>query len=662
MNESNASIDTLIIGFGLTSIPLIRELEQSEHDYMVISSGSNIWEQLDRADRLDFDLVSSYMSSVYSFELIASRQTVSQYPTAREFHDFITKYKHQYASKVTDDWVTVIENYESHSVVHTRSGKTFQARNLVVATAFRRRIDDALFDFDFDRTENKTIVITHMGDSANLIVSKLVPRNNRIILLNNGFFCLDKMITHNGVSYALDDVEMHNVSHLSGYLYKMALPQGQLVAASMPKISKIFLGSNFLIKHPMASRNLDLTPSLDITRGSPFTPTIPNGIKIVKYWPIDVYEELFGASLRETIEQGFLLNDITFFIDQGLVEIWPHEEAFLDRDNSVVKWREEVVPFDHIIEGDQEVPNLPKIIIKRGGQPERNYQYFHRDCFMGIVPRDLENTYFLGYTRPLTGGLNNITEMQCLFAHKMITDDDFRQSTRLDLNSKIDAYNKERHVSRVRAGSDNLVFYGQYTEQLARLMGIQPRLSDCHSLEDLSIYLFFPNAPCKYRQEGPYKIEGMTELVREIHRVHQGYAISKLQLLNFCLTLVTTVMALVLVYFTQVIPLPLSVLLMLLAIVFLSPVLSLVNANSNRIAGYMNIIMALGLGLTAYFRHPLIPVASLACNFLAVYICRKKGITRVWFNDMIHKDRYRNFYARYQRIFNEVFGYREDES
>lgn len=658
MSETSIATDTLIIGFGLSAIPLVRELERDNRSYVVVSSGQSIWERLEGAERLDFDLVSSYMSSVFSFEQVESQQSTSQYPTAEEFHAFIAKYKRLYGSRVVDDRVVEIDSYPSHSIARTRSGKVYRARNLVLATAFRRKIDSTLLTFDFDGTTNKTIVLTHMGDSANLLVSKLVPRKNRVILLNNGFFCLDKMILHRGVAYALDDVEMHNVGHASGYLYKMVLPQGQLVAASMPKLCRVFLGSNFLIEHPLASRSLDLTPALDVTRGSPFTPTIPNGIKIIKYWPIDAYKELFEGSLAESVSRGFLLNDIAYFVDRGLVEIWPSEEASLDRDSAVVTWKGETVAYDHIIDGDQEVPNLPQIVIKREGQPDRHYRYSYRDCFMGILPRELANTYMLGYTRPLTGGLNNITEMQCLFTHKMITDEGFREEIGRDLDARIAAYDREHYVSRIRAGSDNLVFYGQYNERLARLMGIEPRVSECRSLEELSIYYFFPNSPCKYRQRGPYAVEGMPELVRKIHEDHRGYAISKIQLLNFALTLITAVVALVLLYLRQTIPLPLSVLMLLLAGVFLTPVLSLVNANSNRVAGALNLLLALGLLLTALTGNPLVPVASLALSFSIVYLGRKLGTTRVWFNDMKHKDEpaLHDFYARYCEAFDEAFG------
>ena len=57
MNEIPTKTETLIVGFGLTAIPLIRELERSGRDYTIISSGDNIWRKLEQAGRLDFDLV-----------------------------------------------------------------------------------------------------------------------------------------------------------------------------------------------------------------------------------------------------------------------------------------------------------------------------------------------------------------------------------------------------------------------------------------------------------------------------------------------------------------------------------------------------------------------------------------------------------------------------
>lgn len=656
MTEERIATETLIVGFGLTAIPLIRELEREGRPYTVISSGGSVWDQLERMGRLDFDLVSSYMSSVFSFEQLVSQRTKSEYPTSREFHEIIAKYKRRYGERVIDDWVTEIVNHPSHSVVRTRSGRVYEAEHVVLATAFRRKISDTIFDFDFEGAKDETIVLAHMGDSANLILSKLLPRGNRIILLNDGFFCLDKMVVQDGVAYALDDIEMHNIGQLSGYIYKVGLPQGQLAAASRPSSCKPWFGANFFVQHPRAARDIDRTPALDVRRGSPFDAIIPNGIKVIKYWPIDVYREMFEDTLEESIERGYLLNDIAYFVEHGLVELWPRSECSLDRDHSVLRWGDEVIEYDEIIDGDQEAPHLPPIIIERPGQPRRRFQYQYRECFMGMLPPELPGVYLLGHTRPMTGGLNNISEMQCLLTHKLITDPPFRREITRNIDARIEAYNARHYPSRVRRGADNLVFYGQYTEDIARLMHIQPRVTDCRSLEDLSIHYFFPNVPGKYRQRGPYALEGMATLVRDIHRQHRGYAMAKSQIANFALTLGMIVLGLVMLYVAQPIPFPLPVLLLLLAAVIASPALSLINANSNRISGFLNAVLVAGLACTAYTRSPLVPVGVIAFNFMVVYICRRLRVTRVWFNDMAHKSRedFETFYRRYCEAFLRV--------
>jgi hypothetical protein len=107
-DDSTISTEVLIIGFGFSAIPLIRELEKDGINYAVVSNGDgSIWEKLERHGRLDFDLVSSMHSSLYSFELV-NREAKDRYPTSKEFLAFIRKYLIQYSSKVLKDTVTFI--------------------------------------------------------------------------------------------------------------------------------------------------------------------------------------------------------------------------------------------------------------------------------------------------------------------------------------------------------------------------------------------------------------------------------------------------------------------------------------------------------------------------------------------------------------------------
>src|SRR5215831_8544339 len=93
------STEVLIIGFGFSAIPLIRELESDGIDYVVISSGESIWDKLEKHGRLDFDLVSSMHTSLYSFELV-NRDTKDRYLTSKDYSAFIRNYQTQYGSKL----------------------------------------------------------------------------------------------------------------------------------------------------------------------------------------------------------------------------------------------------------------------------------------------------------------------------------------------------------------------------------------------------------------------------------------------------------------------------------------------------------------------------------------------------------------------------------
>src|SRR5262245_46798097 len=86
------STRVLIIGFGFSAIPLIRELERDGIDYVVVSDGEgSIWDRLERHGRLDFDMVSSMHTSLYSFELV-NREVKDRYPTTKEYGALIKKY------------------------------------------------------------------------------------------------------------------------------------------------------------------------------------------------------------------------------------------------------------------------------------------------------------------------------------------------------------------------------------------------------------------------------------------------------------------------------------------------------------------------------------------------------------------------------------------
>jgi hypothetical protein len=155
-------------------------------------------------------------------------------------------------------------------------------------------------------------------------------------------------------------------------------------------------------KHPLAIRRL--VQEINFKNFFPKSP-VPNGIIAIKYWPVDSYQKLFdNDELKRSIVDGYLLNDIASFFEQGLVELWPKRETVIDREAQTIRWKDNAVKYDQIVDADYEVPNLPEIVVNREGAPERKYKYAYRNTFMGLVPKELRNVYFIGYTRPTTGG------------------------------------------------------------------------------------------------------------------------------------------------------------------------------------------------------------------------------------------------------------------
>ena len=662
-DDTITSVEVLIIGFGLTAIPLIRELEEDGIDYAVVSGGDgSIWDKLEKHGRLDFDLVSSVHSSLYSFELV-NRDAKDRYPTSKEYFAFIKKYQTQYSSKLINDWVTHVENHSTHSVVHTKSGRIFEAKHLVMATAFKRKMNQQLNEFDYASAKNKTIAITAIGDSVNLMMAKLIPLNNRIVLVTNGFFALDKLVFYNDATVSVDQFEYHNIRHLSKSLYRRTVGTGLECVVMCQKFFKFMAIENVYFKHPLAIRSL-FTPELIFNPKTIsnyfFKCPVPYGNIIIKYWPIDTYQRLFdNDSLNKSISDGYLLNDIGFFLEQGLIELWPKQEAVIDRKEHTIRWKDDVIKYDHIIDADYEVPNLPDIIVSRDRVPAQKYEYICRNNFMGIIPKNLSNTYLLGYIRPMTGGLNNIVEMQCLLTHKLIKSASFHREIHENIDLRIREYNDYYYLLETKGHADHLVHYGFYADDIARLMKINPRLSDCRSIKDLVIHFIFPNAAFKYRQSGPYKVEGVKEMVEQIYKNHARFSWIVHYLLTYALLQLTAYVALILAYYQNEISAVSG--LFLTALVLLNPVTSFVAAYAVPRNHHLNVFMAAALAPAIYYMDPIIPIVSLLVTFALTYVFRQLGWTRAPFNDLRNKKRpkYKEFFARYCNSFREVFSGRD---
>ncbi|NEQ76568.1 MAG: thioredoxin reductase [Okeania sp. SIO2C9] len=492
-------VEVCIIGLGFSAVPLIRELQRTGTEFKIISDETNsVWDGLSKSNRLDFDLVSSYLTSFYSFDLVKNF-VEDYYPTSKQFYGMHQRWRKVYENQIIRDRVTRIDNFKDHSLIFTKSGQTLKAKHTICSTGFSRAVHATINEIDYS-VSNKTFVFDTMGDSVNLIISKLIPNNNKIIIRTNGFNARDKVVPGVGTIYTLDQLEGHNFRYMSHEHYGSVI-YGLPLGSKKP----ILMGDQF----PVTVRD----DSYITSKSRPASGTIA-----IKYWPIDQYADKFANNLEESISAGYVLNDIAMWLHTGKVIVVPKDTP-INFENQTITYAGIERTFHQYIKGDVEQPRLPEIMMD-GNTP---YRYHYRDNFMGVIPRKLNNVYLIGYTRPYTGGLANIIEMQGLLVHKMITQSEFHQKINHNLDERIVAYNNHYYGTTKPRSSDHLVYFGFYTDDLARLIGIDYQPSEITSIKDLIFYYAFPNNALKYRMKGEYAVDGVENLIEKINQIYSNF-------------------------------------------------------------------------------------------------------------------------------------------
>lgn len=650
--------DILLVGFGFSAIPLLRELDISGVDYTIISEkDGSIWAGLARSGNLDFDLVSSYYTSFYTFDLVEDFSE-DRYPTAKEFYEMHLRYYRKYQDRIAADFVTLIENKDDHSIVHTRSGDCYKAKHVIITTAFKRKVHDSLHNFDFN-IQNNIVVFDTIGDSANLMIAKLVTGDNKIICLQNGFLALDKLFHMGKTSYSLDQLEAHQTALSFPRLYDAVihfnfvrlikiLPRPKVPALYMAAarrlqhwLGRIFTPENFHVPFESTRRGYE--------GDRPIKAQIPNGAIAIKYWPIDEYAKQFSEKLPERIKEGYLLNDIVFYVSEGMITLWEKDKTTINEVQKTIVCNGETIKYDHYIQGDAEVPNLPPITYERDGKAV-DYEYLYRNNFLGVVPKELNNIYLMGYTRPLTGGLKNITEMQGLFTHRMLTDEPFRKGVIDNLDEKLEKYDRRYYPDKSPSCRDHTTFYGFYTQEVAKELGIDMTLKSCKSLRDVAKYMTYPNNADKFRQTGRYKIEKCAEFVDHVYTKHKGFALVwqlMLTYVTYQILFVAVAGSLYLHHWINGWAFAGAVLFQyLFGYWAMIPV-----ANSSPFFGTKLISFLLYLPLLL---DPRTALLIFPLDFVGTFVLRQLPAARYPFNDLKKKKKYRAFYQHYKNVYNQV--------
>ena len=176
------------------------------------------------------------------------------------------------------------------------------------------------------------------------------------------------------------------------------------------------------------------------------------------------------------IETGTLLNDVIFWHTEGLVQTWSKDRATIDEENQTVHCDGRTVHYDHLIDGGSEVPQAAEHRHGGRGRPDATqYAYAHRNTFLGVVPAELQNVFFIGFTRPLTGGIANISEMQSPDgAHPPGAARPLCRPAAKTVEERIERVQREvlPQAGSRRTPTDHLVNFGLYTQDVAEFIGI----------------------------------------------------------------------------------------------------------------------------------------------------------------------------------------------
>jgi hypothetical protein len=218
------------------------------------------------------------------------------------------------------------------------------------------------------------------------------------------------------------------------------------------------------------------------------------------------------------------------------------------------------------------------------------------------------------------------------------------------LNEKIEAYNRKYYTSITPGPRDHLTYYGFYTDEVARELGIHLTLKSCRSLRDVAKYLSYPNNPDKFRQTGRYRIDKCAAFVDHVFTQHNGFKLVRqlaLTYLGYQLLTVAVVVSLFLHGWINGYVLAAAVVCQLLFGYWaMIPV-----SNS---CPFFGVKLGSFLLYIPMLFHPVGALLIFPVDFLATYVVRQLPGARYPFNDLKNKKKYRGFYERYKEVYNRV--------
>ncbi|MEM7132152.1 MAG: hypothetical protein AAF702_37950 [Chloroflexota bacterium] len=503
-NKGTQRVDVCVIGLGVSSLALVRQLEQVNASYVVVSETDfGVWEAVARRGD-DFDMSSSSAVSSFSWW-----KTLDEEDLFFSANDYYARLKADIAGEieqciVRERAMSYVEQADGTYAVYThegpaQAGPRIICKHLVITAGLSTDSHSILDMLERSlRIQDKTVFIDGYGDTTLMLMSRLMLGNNRVIIGTSHFQNLNKVVTAvPQIGYAPSDAtDPHEHWHFNNH----EIAYGNWSHSAVSPYSRFWLSGMFRKKAGID----DLLSVEDYMRDD--IPTPVQGLLTrkgafagfgfpAKYWPVEAYFSFCDNGRKEhMLNHRMLLNDPYYFMQLGLVQV-VHSKRIEWITNTECLIDDKAVAVDEKFVVKPAMPR-PVQIERKDGQ---GWTYDYRSCLHGIWSAEQPNLYFLGAERPTSGSFAATGEMQCAFVYRLITDKAFR-------HEMVDQYEKnlqswQHNYLNSGIGSAELLhaqFAGATNQALARLLGVQRKLWPSLLQGKLFEYLAGTCIPARY--------------------------------------------------------------------------------------------------------------------------------------------------------------------
>jgi len=531
----------------VSNVKLLQKLQSNSYSYKAVTENMfGIWDEVRKAGE-NFDLVSTieatnFSNWNYDYEKLP-------FYTAQEYLQMLE-------SEIWDSIEPhIIKGVHISKVVFTGNlYQLFDADNALVLECEHlvhsvglRTDPDVLPNLQKCQSiQDSVVLIQGYSDTSNLWLSRLVLNNNKVIIASDHFVTLDKLLKTGGDNdiknnfVPLDQLEPYQYLRTHNEMWHTSAFWRQIVS---PFYTSTMLGKLWKWKLGLSSL-FDSSPEWACNE-SLWKLFCREGVSAglflpIKYWPVDAYASYYEDHSDYMLSNRIYLNDIYLFILLGLVTVTKRSNIVKQEDGCyLLKGRESDTTFrPDVVMGSKKAEQFAIPMTYNG----KDICYNYTDNLYGIWNKSRPNLYFLGTTRPNTGGFGSQGEMAGLLVFELIHNQTFRTKMIQDYDNVHSEW--IRNYIATHECYPDLQYVDdttQHNERIAKLLGRAMTFKTAWSDGMLDAWVAGPINMQRYTLESnPRAKESYRKfcdrfITGEAKRIYFEYIFAHIFLINLCL-------------------------------------------------------------------------------------------------------------------------------